>query len=251
MISETPCRAISVKPTGSSSLTGQRTSPPAFDDCSSMRQEFDEPRPGEIDRGSRRSAAGTAGRRGCRSRCGCARRPSRIDEVDADMLVDLERVGPAEQHHAGEHVPLDLEPAIGAFAERVAAETALPALIRQASSTSQLATTPNLAFIQSTARLNLSKASTFPPGAAAFSQNGDLKGIGACVPGMRFLQPSHTFSPARGSVNWKVPGKSDGHRTFGRSADAEIVELACLDARVSRRSRSCAGTLPGAGGGGR
>src|SRR5262249_8920584 len=34
MISEMPCRAISAKPTGISSLTGQRMSPPAFEDCS-------------------------------------------------------------------------------------------------------------------------------------------------------------------------------------------------------------------------
>ena len=39
MISEMPCSAISAKPTGSSSLTGQRTRPPAFDDCSPIRQE--------------------------------------------------------------------------------------------------------------------------------------------------------------------------------------------------------------------
>ena len=39
MISETPCSAISAKPTGSSSLTGQRIRPPAFDEASLMRQE--------------------------------------------------------------------------------------------------------------------------------------------------------------------------------------------------------------------
>ena len=37
------------------------------------------------------------------------------------MLVHLERVGCAEQHHAGEHVPLDFEPAVRALAEQIAA----------------------------------------------------------------------------------------------------------------------------------
>ena len=48
MISETPCNAIKKNPTGSSSFTGQRINPPAFDEASLMFQEFDKPRPGEI-----------------------------------------------------------------------------------------------------------------------------------------------------------------------------------------------------------
>ena len=39
MSSEMPCSAISAKPSGSMSLTGQRIRPPAFDDVSSMRQD--------------------------------------------------------------------------------------------------------------------------------------------------------------------------------------------------------------------
>ena len=39
MISEMPCSAISAKPTGSSSFTGQRISPPALDEVSLIRQE--------------------------------------------------------------------------------------------------------------------------------------------------------------------------------------------------------------------
>ena len=35
-----------------------------------------------------------------------------VDQIDPDMLIHLECVGCAEQHHAGEHVPLDLEPAV-------------------------------------------------------------------------------------------------------------------------------------------
>src|SRR5262245_14057337 len=37
------------------------------------------------------------------------------------MLVDLERVGAAEQDHAGEHVPLHFEPGVRARAEQIAA----------------------------------------------------------------------------------------------------------------------------------
>ena len=39
MISEMPCSAIRAKPTGSSSLTGQRIRPPALDDASSICQD--------------------------------------------------------------------------------------------------------------------------------------------------------------------------------------------------------------------
>ena len=35
MISETPCKAMRKKPTGNSNFTGQRSSPPAFDEASS------------------------------------------------------------------------------------------------------------------------------------------------------------------------------------------------------------------------
>src|SRR5262245_57786928 len=38
------------------------------------------------------------------------------------MLVHLEGVGGPEQHHARKHVPLDFEPAVGAFAEEISAE---------------------------------------------------------------------------------------------------------------------------------
>ena len=44
-----------------------------------------------------------------------------VDEVDAHVLVHLERVGRAEQHHAGEHVPLDFQPGVRALAEQIAA----------------------------------------------------------------------------------------------------------------------------------
>ena len=44
-----------------------------------------------------------------------------VEQVDAHMLVDLERIGRAEQHHAGEHVPLHFEPGVRADAEQVAA----------------------------------------------------------------------------------------------------------------------------------
>ena len=49
MISEMPCRAIKAKPTGSSSLTGHRISPPALEEASLIVHEFDKPRPREID----------------------------------------------------------------------------------------------------------------------------------------------------------------------------------------------------------
>ena len=120
MISETPCSAIRQKPTGSSSFTGQRTRPPAFDDASLMLPGIDEPRPGEIgeddaDRQQEQNAADDvdpdAGALGHHA----------VDEVDAHVLVHLERVGRAEQHHAGEHVPLDFQPAVRAFAEQIAA----------------------------------------------------------------------------------------------------------------------------------
>src|SRR5690242_868609 len=39
MISEMPCNAIRKNPTGSSSFTGQRSSPPAFDDSSWSLQD--------------------------------------------------------------------------------------------------------------------------------------------------------------------------------------------------------------------
>ena len=39
MISEMPCKASSAKPTGRTSLTGQRSSPPAFDELSWIRQD--------------------------------------------------------------------------------------------------------------------------------------------------------------------------------------------------------------------
>src|SRR5262249_9585604 len=45
-----------------------------------------------------------------------------IEEVDADVLVHLQGLGAAEQHHGGKHVPLDFQPAVRADAEEVAAE---------------------------------------------------------------------------------------------------------------------------------
>ena len=44
-----------------------------------------------------------------------------VEQVDAHVLVHLERIGAAEQHHAGEHVPLHFEPGVGACAEQIAA----------------------------------------------------------------------------------------------------------------------------------
>ena len=43
-----------------------------------------------------------------------------IDQVDAHMLVHLERIGRSQKHDAGKHVPLDLKPAIRAVREKVA-----------------------------------------------------------------------------------------------------------------------------------
>ena len=48
MISDTPCNAMRPNPTGSSSFTGQRTSPPAFDDASIARVLADTRRYEEI-----------------------------------------------------------------------------------------------------------------------------------------------------------------------------------------------------------
>ena len=120
MISETPCNAIRAKPTGSSSLTGQRISPPAFEEASLSFQEFDEPGPGEIDEdhADRQQEQKTADDVDPDAR---ALGHHAVDEIDANMLVHLERVGRAEQHHAGEHVPLDFQPAVRALAEQIAA----------------------------------------------------------------------------------------------------------------------------------
>ena len=120
MISEMPCRAIRAKPTGSSSLTGQRIRPPAFDEASLMLPGLDEPRPGEIgeDHADRQQEQEAADDVDPDAR---ALGHHAVDEVDADVLVHLERVGRAEQHHAGEHVPLDFEPAVRALAEEIAA----------------------------------------------------------------------------------------------------------------------------------
>ena len=39
-----------------------------------------------------------------------------VDQVDADVLVDLQRLGRAEHHHGGEHVPLRFEERVGVVA---------------------------------------------------------------------------------------------------------------------------------------
>ena len=81
---------------------------------------FDEPGPGEInedhaDRQEKQHAANDV------DPDARALRYHPVDQVDADVLVHFERVGAAEQDHAGEHVPLHLEPAVRAFAEQITA----------------------------------------------------------------------------------------------------------------------------------
>jgi hypothetical protein len=58
-------------------------------------------------------------RRRCRSRCACAPRPSRRRGRRGRARCGRGCTA-RRQHHAGEHIPLDLEPAVGAFAEQVA-----------------------------------------------------------------------------------------------------------------------------------
>src|SRR5262245_60658265 len=43
----------------------------------------------------------------------------RVDQVDAHVLVDLERIGTAQQYHAREHVPLYFQPGVGACTEQI------------------------------------------------------------------------------------------------------------------------------------
>ena len=80
-----------------------------------------EPRPGEVDEDHADRQQEQQAAENVDPDARCARRPCRIDQVDPHMLVDLERIGAAQQHHAREHVPLHFEPAVGACAEQIAA----------------------------------------------------------------------------------------------------------------------------------
>ena len=120
MSSEMPCSASSKKPTGISSLAGQRISPPALAEISPLRQAFDEDRPGQPHDDDRHRQQEEDACRRCRSRPAARRDSVRGDDVDADVLVVQQRVAGAEQEHRREQVPLQLEPGVRARVERIA-----------------------------------------------------------------------------------------------------------------------------------
>ena len=103
MSSEIPCAVRNANPTGSSNFTGVVEERPGHvgEDDGRRQQEADDPEHVDPQAGASRDVG--------------------IDQVDPDMLVDLERVGSAQEKDAREHVPLDLEPGIGADAEEIAA----------------------------------------------------------------------------------------------------------------------------------
>ncbi len=120
MISEIPCSAIKKKPTGSIELDRPAQQAAGVGRDFTDPPGFDEPRPGEVgqDHADRQQEQKAADDVDPDPR---AFRDHAVDEVDAHVLVHLERIGGAEQHHAGEHVPLDFEPGVRARAEQVAA----------------------------------------------------------------------------------------------------------------------------------
>ena len=121
MISEMPCSAISAKPTGSSKLHRPADQAAGIGRDLADPPGFNEPGPREIheDDADRQQEQKTADDVDPDAR---TLGDHAVDEIDAHMLVHLERIGRAEQHHGGEHVPLDFEPAVRAHAEQIAAE---------------------------------------------------------------------------------------------------------------------------------
>ncbi len=119
MISETPCNASSRNPTGISSLTGQRSSPPASLEYSWSRYEFDKDRPrqGHDDDRHRQQKENAADQVDPGAH---TRRQMAEDDVDPDMLVVQERVSGGQQEHRREQVPLQFEPGVRADVEQIA-----------------------------------------------------------------------------------------------------------------------------------
>ena len=119
MISEMPCSASSRKPTGISSLTGQRSSPPALLEYFVEPVGIDEDRPRQRhdDDRHRQQKEDAADHVDPGAQ---ARRQLPEDDVDPDMLVVQQRVAGGQQEHRREQVPLQLEPGVRADVEQVA-----------------------------------------------------------------------------------------------------------------------------------
>ena len=116
-ISATPCSASSAKPIGRTSLTGQRTSPPALDDTSPMRHDSAK---SVHDMPVSSSAAGSRKMpRHTRSPTPPARRERPVDEVDPHVAVQAQRLGGAEEYDHREEIPLHLEPGVRADREEI------------------------------------------------------------------------------------------------------------------------------------
>jgi hypothetical protein len=82
-------------------LTGQRIRPPALE----------EPGPGEIDEDdANRQKKQKAANNIDPDAHAFGHHP--VEQINAYMLVQFERVGGAQQDHAGEHVPLDFKPGV-------------------------------------------------------------------------------------------------------------------------------------------
>ena len=119
MISDTPCSTSSRKPTGISSLTGQRSSPPASLEYSLRTIGFDEHRPRQDhdDDRHRQQEEDAADQVDPGAH---ARRQMAEDHVDPDMLVVQQRVAGGQQEHRREQVPLQFEPGVRAEVEQIA-----------------------------------------------------------------------------------------------------------------------------------
>jgi hypothetical protein len=78
------------------------------------------------------------------------------------MLVQFEGVGGSEQHHARKHVPLDFEPAVGAFAEEISARRIARA-DQAGQQNKQFATMAIRALTQSMTRLSPNRTDMLPP----------------------------------------------------------------------------------------
>ncbi len=136
MTSDAPWSASKAKPTGMSSLIGHRMSPPGSEECSPICQEFKSDgqlyQPIITTAGSSMNNPPKISIHAC-ARCEsfpamtsmrtwslrAMRELSRYD-VDAHMVVALERPRGDQQEHDGVEVPLDLEPGIRAHVDGVA-----------------------------------------------------------------------------------------------------------------------------------
>ena len=119
MTSETPCSASITKPTGTTSLIGQRSRPPALLDELADGVGLHEERPGQP--GQQQAGRDQEAQRADQIEPELAALGEhQVEDFDPHMLIFLEGVGRAEHHQDGKHVPLQFQPAIGAVAERIA-----------------------------------------------------------------------------------------------------------------------------------